>query len=556
MTRLAILLLVLSAASPCLAAPVSREIFQGRQGFAAPLPVDQFTPGADAKAPARDLAGHLTVSLVGEAAGYRVLRDDYGKAKAARTLPPLDIDLVADGSLLIPARRGPARSDHAEWEWIVQPGQAWSEPAEAGAVRAVLPIALMERNANCVHNGYIALLVEPGAPLSAILQIGAETCRYFQFDMWTPLRAELAPALADAGAGVREAYRRERGVRLPVRDIRRLSKDHPGVDASAFAEAAGRGAVWGVMVDGVHYAGGCPTRQGEDPYCDVRVLPSYSLAKSIFAAVALMRLERLHPGAQAVEISKAVPECRGDGSWDGVSLLNALDMSTGHYLSPAYFADEDAAGIAPFFDAETHAGRITFACGAYPKHAAPGVRWVYHTPDTYLLGAAMTKLWRDERGPQADVFDDLVRPIYRPLALSPLLETTRRSRDAERQPFTGWGLIIERDDILRLARFLSGPEASATLDGRLLDEAMQRAGVPAADSPLPGIRYKHGFWAREVGEMNGCKAQVWAPFMSGYGGISVVLFPNGVVYYAFGDADVYDWRAAALQAHRVRSLCP
>jgi hypothetical protein len=53
----------------------------------------------------------------------------------------------------------------------------------------------------------------------------------------------------------------------------------------------------GFVIDGVHYSGGCPTRHGAYPFCENLDLPSYSLAKSMVAGIALMRLERLYPGA-------------------------------------------------------------------------------------------------------------------------------------------------------------------------------------------------------------------------------------------------------------------
>ena len=53
---------------------------------------------------------------------------------------------------------------------------------------------------------------------------------------------------------------------------------------------------YGFVIGGVHYAGGCETRHGTYPFCDVMDLPSYSLAKSIVGGIGLMRLELLYPG--------------------------------------------------------------------------------------------------------------------------------------------------------------------------------------------------------------------------------------------------------------------
>ena len=46
------------------------------------------------------------------------------KALQLDMIPPLRVDLVQDGTRIIPVQRGPIRGKHAHWEWIVQPGTA------------------------------------------------------------------------------------------------------------------------------------------------------------------------------------------------------------------------------------------------------------------------------------------------------------------------------------------------------------------------------------------------------------------------------------------------
>jgi len=48
------------------------------------------------------------------------------------------------------------------------------------------------------------------------------------------------------------------------------------------------------------------------------------------------------------------------------------------------------------------------------------------------------------------------------------------------------------------------------------------------------------------------------PFMSGFGGISLVLFPNGVVYYNFADDGAlasFDWAAPAREVRKLGDFC-
>ena len=71
-----------------------------------------------------------------------------------------------------------------------------------------------------------------------------------------------------------------------------------------------------------------------------------------------------------------------------------------------------------------------------------------------------------------------------------------------------------------------------------------------------GYRYNNGFWAHEIGgNLSGCSGEQWIPFMSGYGGITVLVLPNGSAYYYFSDDDTYLWMDAAVASHGIRSLC-
>jgi hypothetical protein len=515
---------------------------QAGEGFDSPVDLSAFSPAADAATPQASFAGRLHLAG-GPIAGFRMVAEEKGDepGDTIRSLPALDIDLVQHGEALIPAQRGLIASTHPDWNWIVEPGRVWSEAGDGGLTRAALPFALQERNANCTHNGMLTFLFGADGTVSkAAFEIAGETCRYRKFDAWGFAAARLAPgAVRDADAIVR---RHEEAVaaRLPVRSIEERS------DALAFATAAGpEPTVYGAVVDGVHYRSACATRHGDYPACEVIDLPSYSTAKSVFGGVALMRLEKLYPGSAAAEIAAHVPQCaRG---WAGVTLEQALDMTTGHYRSDAYMADEDDPSIAAFFEPAGHAAKIAFACTHYPRKAPPGDKWVYHTSDTYLLGTAMAAILREKHGADTDLYDDLVRPLWDSLRLSPTLSTTRRSEDAVAQPFVGWGLTYQPDDIARLSRWLM-QGADGRLDRRLLDAAMQRApqggGLPAG---FPGFRYRAGFWTRDLGAKLGCPGSLWVPAMSGFGGISVAMLPGrDALFYSFGDSDHWDWSAAAV----------
>lgn len=535
-------------------------------GLTGPVNLAAFSPAPGSAAPSGRFAARLTLDLSRAVLTLKGIRDETGDTAAERaarlTLPPFDLAFVGDGADLVPVRRGVRVGDHPAWDWVIEPGRIWSEAGDAGWLRAAVPFALQERNANCLHNGVLTFLFKPdGAVSRAALQIASETCAYLKFDAWATVPASMTPADIPDSDRIIAAWRDEVAARLPVRPLTELLQLRPDLDLAAFALAAPEDgdppASFGLVVDGVHFAGGCQTRHGDNPYCDVLDLPSYSTAKSIVGGVGLMRLEALRPGSAQALIRDHVPACARRDDWAGVSLANALDMTTGVYGSAAFEADENAAAGRVFFDVEDSAAKAAYACGQFRRRAAPGDLFVYRTSDTYLLGLAMSGLHRQTGGD--DFYDDLIAPLWRSLRLSPPIMDTRRTYDPARQPFTGWGLTYHRDDILRIAGWL---DSGALIDGRpalepgLLAAALQKdpaqRGLPAGG---PTYRYKGGFWARDISGPLGCARPVWTPFMSGFGGISVVLLPGGVTYYYFGDSGVFDWARAAVEAGKIKDMC-
>jgi hypothetical protein len=442
----------------------------------------------------------------------------------------------------------------------------WSEVGDAGLTRAALPFALIEKNANCIHNGVLTFLFGADGTVSRVAyQVTQETCAYFQFDAWGMAAARYVPGEVANATRIAAAWQAEMQGRMPVRPIEMLAAAVPGVDTAAFGAAADVSpramTAYGVIWRGVHYVGGCMTRHGRYPFCNELVLPSYSLAKTLVAGLAGMRLELLEPGTLQSKVVDDVPECAAAGGWQDVTLGDALDMATGRYASAEREVDEDASVTSGFFVAPTHAQKIALACTRYPPRVAPGTRWVYHTTDTYVLGAALAARWRRTHGPTADFYRELLAtPIWGRLGLSPDAYFTRRTLDAVAQPFTGWGLTLLRDDVAKLGTFLvagTGTVAGATLvDPAQLQAALQRRpedpGLPAASAEL---RYNNGIWAWNAATLPGCGRDTWIPFLSGFGGISVVLMPNGAVYYYFSDDREFRFARAVAAANVLKPFC-
>ena len=537
-----------------------------------PVAFSAYAPDAGATATNQVFAGVLTLHFRGTLPHHTLLADPayvgvHDLVKALTWPDDFSYSFVQDGDALVPVRRGAIPGTHGWWEVILEPGRVWSESGDHGLARAAIPFSLQEKNANCTHNGVLMFLFGADGTVSrTAMQIASETCQYLHVDLWALLDASYRPAVPADRAAALAAYRAERAARLAHRSLAQLHADHPELDIDALAiGAAGASTLHGLVVGGINYTSDCETRAGPYPYCGELDLPSYSLAKSVFAATALMRLQALHPETSAQRISTHVPQCRRR-AWSGVTFLQTLDMATGNFDSAAFEADEDAAGTTGLFVPLDHASKIRYSCTTYPHRAAPGTQWAYHSSDTYVLGSALAHYLRHLPGHQHDdLYRDLLyAQIYAPLALSATTTITRRSYDAVAQPFTGWGLTFKPGDIARLGQFYAVDHGAvgghARLDPVLLDQALQRdahaRGLPVAG--FPNLRYQHGFWARNLRPVLGCGHDTWVPFMSGFGGISVVLFPNGVVYYNFADDGQlasFDWAVPAREVRKLGDYC-
>ncbi|MEO8459349.1 MAG: serine hydrolase [Dokdonella sp.] len=507
-----------------------------------------FAPTAEAKAPSHRFEGRL--KLIGNPSTRTLIADkDFLRdedIRAARTFPQdFDFEFVQHGDALIPVRRGPIPGKHAWWEFVLEPGKVWDEAGDKGYTRAAIPFALVQKNANCTHNGVLMILFrDDGVLANAAVQISSETCQYLQFDLWGSLKASYTPQSVADRAGIVSRYESEVANRLPTRPLSALSEIKVIDLANLAIGDASASTRHGVVFKGIHYVSSCSTRHGDYPYCDVLDVPSFSVAKSVVASIGLMRMEKLTPGIKDRKVGDVVlaSGCRRE-DWRDVTLVNLLDMATGHYNDPAYMVDEDSADVVRFFRPVENNYKLAFACEVYPRKQAPGQRWVYHTADTYLLGVALQTLLRAQPDHvRGDVFNDVVdADIYAPLKLSPTIRVTRRSYDSAAQPFFGWGLTMHADDMAKLANFLNVDrgriDGKPMLDQTMLDAAMQRdpehGDLQAAH--LESYRYQHGFWARNLQKELGCDKPTWVPFMSGFGGINVVMFPNGATWYNIAD---------------------
>ncbi len=526
---------------------------------------------ANAAQPDHQFEGSLQLS--GEASGgdFKERKDTFRYTRKNRDttrkhLPEFDFEFIQTGTHLFPVARGTMTDNHPEWEYILEAGRVWKENGDNGYSRASIPFTLHQKNADCMHNGVLSFLfMDDGTTSQAAYQIASETCLYFKFDMWGLLGASYSPTSVTNADDQRANYQLEVNNRMPSKPISELANDHPGADPSQFGSASETDpdhvTLFGFTIDGVHYTGGCDTRYGAYPYCDAIALPSYSTAKSVFAGLALMRMELNYPGFMGNNVASQVNDCAANGNWGDVNYGHVIDMGTGNYNLGGYMSDEGSLHTNDLFLPLDHASKIDYSCTQYDRKATPGSKWIYHTSDTYILGTAMNQDLKDLEGGSKDLFDDLlVDDILKPVGTSPTSHYSRRTYDSVQQPFTGWGMTYLRDDVAKIAVFLNVDDGKVDgnllVDGYELDAALQRVPSDRGLDPLADFKYNNGFWAHEIQSNISCSSDVWVPFMSGYGGITVLLLPNDTAYYMFSDDATFVWMKAAQESHRIRSLCP
>ena len=249
--------------------------------------------------------------------------------------------------------------------------------------------------------------------------------------------------------------------------------------------------------------------------------------------------------------------------WSGVTFDHAIDMATGHFADAYYLRDEDSDAERRFLNAESYQDKIRFAFEAFPKKAAPGTTWVYHTNDTFIVTQAMQNLVG------RDLFDLVRDDVFAPLGVSKGGHTTLRTDNSPTgRALGGWGLFFTTDDIAKIAGFLNRGDGKIggqqVLDAARVRESMFRGedlGLPIADLPnvrVPGTwHYGNGFWGKLMtpAEFPVYPCQFMVSRMGGFGGISVVMMPNGTVFYVWSDNDEFGWYSAVAESHKLASQC-
>lgn len=540
-------------------------------------------------APASDtFEGTLTLTPI--AAGYfSVYYDLLNQTNGGRnitpfnTLPAFSFQFVQNGSYLIPSVQGLVITGSASWNYIIGPGRVWSETTDNGYTRAAFPLTLVQRNQNCVHNGSLTFLFNKNASPNishVAYQFTGEGCPTFMFDMAGQVAAQYTPATVANDTALENAEATEVTNRMPVKPFSALATDFPssGINTSAFlAQYIYPNSVttYGVVINGINYSSGCATRHtaaglGAYPFCSEMRMPSYSTAKSAFTSLAMMRLGQLYgSGVYSSVISSWVPQYVDGGTWTNVTFANTNDMATGNYISANYESDENGTKTTTFLDAETYATKISDAFTPFPHKVAPGTVWVYQSVANFILTQGLNAYLKSEQGSSADLFNMMSSSVYQPLLTSQGFQSTvRTDNSATGAPNGYYGLFFNIDDVAKIGQFIAAGtgtiNGTQVVDPTRLQEALFRTsntGLAVPDTGNPKYKntwvYLHNFWGKKLtsAEFPSISCSITLPFMSGYGGNTIMPLPNGATYYVFSDAYEFPIDTAITQVNTLSSVC-
>jgi hypothetical protein len=534
---------------------------------AAAMPAEVFEGRLDLMAPETRGDGQIVSTIIPQ-----LLQNGIWKH-----LPHFSVEFVQSGSHLIPVRQGLVITGSVAWNLIIGPGRVWSEKGDNGYTRASFPFSLAARSQNCVHNGSMTFLFSntKAVHISQVrYQVTQETCAYMKVDMWGKVPATYTPSHIDNAGELEREQAIEFRDRIPRKPLSALLTDYPtaGLDLSAFLR--GRKfpqdvTAYGLYLNGVAYVSGCPTRYGKYAFCEEMRLPSYSTAKSAFVGVAMMRLGELYgKKVYSQKLQNYLPQVGQKNSWAGVSFNDAINMATGNFVTTGDQQDERGPFEIKFLGAESYADKMKDALLPFPPKAMPGTVWNYQSHNAFLVTQAMTAYLRTKRGPDADLFYLVRDDVYKPLHVSKGFLTTIRTDDSKKGSPDGYfGLYFIPDDVIKIADFLNNDggklNGSQVLDPQRLRESLFRDPgktglvVPDSSERPDSIHYNHGFWGKHFTrrEYPSLKCKFWVPYMVGYGGISIVLLPNGATFYVFSDSQEFTWENAVLEIAKVKPYC-
>lgn len=491
----------------------------------------------------------------------------------ADSFPGFSVDFFQWEDHLVPTVRTMITDNPYQWSLILSPGRVWYEPDDGDWSRASFPFVLADAFINQTHNGIATFLYDGQTVSNFQLQIVQENASFNIFVAHAQGPANFEAKAASAFDIHVTAYAQERADAFPVADWESL-----GTQAGGALNGLDNGSVSnqitykGIVMDGVLYRPVPETLLGPYPYPDAMRAGAFSVTKSMGAAVALLRLAQVY-GVDVYDLKVAdyLNVGASHDGWRDVTFVDCLNMATGiGDNSPTasvqdLFADENQSLMGAWGLAESTAEKlaICWQYGDYPWGPDEVVR--YNTTHTFVLAAAMDAYLKTERGPDAHLWHMVADEVFAPIGIhhAPMMHTWEPD-GARGVPILGVGAFPTMDDLAKVTTLLQNGgrhEGQQLLEPTHLADALFRSQANSAlttgrlSSAGDPLYYHHSFWSYAHRLADGCVLDI--PYMSGFGGNLVVMYPNGLSGFRFADNDNFQVQgiAQALQALRPHN-CP
>ncbi len=526
-----------------------------------PVNCAYYSPMGDSGPALHDLEGTLTVS---EFKMFDSVPVNQVKHSSMGYFPGFSVEFFTYEDNLVSVQREVLLSpgEKSFWKIILSPGKVWSEPDDDGMSRASFPFVLAAEDTSETHNGIATFVFNDAQVSSFRFQVTQETAAWRQVDYWGQSPMDYVPGLLKDREALMVQFEEEISTRIPIRSWSDLAENYDPQLLETFngGNILPSGlSTSGLILNDTIYLQPCHTRYGPFPYCESMRHGSFSVMKSMGAAIAMLRLaEKYGPEVFELRIADYVEVTADHDGWEEVTFADALNMATGigddlpERVDPnVMLSDEEGDeqifnGFMEALSAQDKAD-ICFTAGDYPW--GPGEVARYNSCHTFILSMAMDSFLKSMEGADADIWDMVLEEVYRPIGIyhAPIMRTIEP--DGSRGIPQFWvGLYPTVDDVAKVAILLRNGgqhEGQQLLHAGKVAEALRQtdvSGLPTGETNDYGEgAYHMSFWSMPYRSAAGDLYQI--PYMSGFGGNRVILNPNGIITFQFADAHIYGFES-------------
>jgi len=428
--------------------------------------------------------------------------------------PGVSVQMFTSGDRLIPVTRDIIRTDNTyQWNIIFSPGRIWSEQGDNGLSRASFPFVLVKKWPEPARHGIATFLFDDRVVSPLMVQL---TSKYNTSKARGQLPVSILHGKIKDRDRIEAEYAREMEQRLSTRPLTELAKEFgsQGQEVLHLWPELENESVSGVYIDGVIYVGGCQTRFGPYPYCDEMRHSVYSMAKSLGALIAMLRLAQKY-GNQVFDLK----------------IKDYLDISNEDSFADSLNMTSGGAGV-----------------------------FIYSDTLTKRLTVAMDRFLKSREGPNANLWDMVIEEVFKPIGVFHAPVNNIFDHDGRSGvPDLSGEMFPTYHDIVKIGLLLQSGgryRDEQLLSERKIHEALYRTkfrGAPAPNAHNAGVSYYMSLWQVPT-ELGKCTINV--SLMSGVGGKIAILLPSGTVaFYVRNSKGKNFVRELTVAANSIHSEC-